>query len=177
MNLSTFAFTPSKYWAIPFAFAGLPWVILRFMPCFTPPQFLHRAQRFIAGGRSKEEEERERAEHEEQVKELEERIQGSTEENQKLKAQISQLTSDLQKSNNESTKLQRSLQRSQEETSSTQLSLRREQDEKTKALATCQRLTSEASALKRQVDTKDIEYAPRCSHPRTQRRISLPDQS
>ncbi|KAF9222353.1 hypothetical protein BS17DRAFT_783588 [Gyrodon lividus] len=156
MNLSTFAFTPSKYWVVPIAFAGLPWILLRFMP---PPLF-SGARRYlkglIGGGKSEEEEERERAQ-EEGVKKLEEKIKVSTEENRKQKEEIAHLKSSHQKAVDETTKLQQSLRREKEDKASLQQSLRREEDEKAKTLSTNQRLTAEASALKRQLDSKDID--------------------
>ncbi|KAG8220477.1 hypothetical protein J3R82DRAFT_3172 [Butyriboletus roseoflavus] len=151
MNLSTFAFTPSKYWVFPVAFAGLPWVIWRFMGI---QQRLREL--FLTGGRSKEEEERERAQ-EERVRELEESVKETAEENRKLKEEIAQLRASHQKVVDESTTLSQSLKREREDKSAMQQSLRREEDEKGRVLSQNQRLTGELGGLRRQLESKDVD--------------------
>ncbi|KAF8840355.1 hypothetical protein BDN67DRAFT_903694 [Paxillus ammoniavirescens] len=110
----------------------------------------------VAGGKLREEEERER-ELEERLKEQVETIKALTEQTQKLKEETTQLKSSHKKAVEESAKFQQSLRREREEKLTTQQSLRREEEEKTKALSANQRLMTEASALKRQLDDKDIE--------------------
>lgn len=149
MNLSTFAFTPSKYWAFPIAFAGLPWVFWRVM------RFPH-IKGLLTFGKSKEEEERERA-REERVKKLEESVKGAAEENRKLKEEIAQLRASHQRAVDEAAALTQSLKRTQEDRTAAQQSLRREEEEKGKALSQSQRLTSELGGVRRQLDSRDVE--------------------
>ena len=155
MNLSTFAFTPSKYWVFPIAFAGLPWVFWRFMPLF-PPSISRPIKAFLTGGRSKEDEERERV-REERVRKLEESLKGAAEENRKLKEEVAQLKASHQKAVDESKTLSQSLKRAQEDRAATQQSLRREEDEKGKALSQNQRLTAELDGVRRQLEGKSVE--------------------
>ena len=152
MNLSTFAFTPSKYWVFPIAFAGIPLVLWRVMGI---PQQLKDF--FFSGGRSKDEEERELRAQEERVRKLEESFRGAAEENRKLKEEIAQLRASHQKAIDESTALSKSLKREREDKSATQQSLRREEDEKSKVLSQNQRLTGELGGVRRQLESKDVE--------------------
>lgn len=145
MNLSTFAFTPSRYWVFPVAFAGLPWVFWRFM------RFNMFRRR-----RSKDEEERQKA-REESFRKLEESFKGAAEENRKLKEEVAQLKASNQRAVDESTTLSQSLKREQEHKAATQQSLRREEDEKGKALSQNQRLMGELGGLRRQLESKDAE--------------------
>lgn len=147
MNLSTFAFSPSKYWVFPVAFAGLPWVVWRFVPM--PPGMLHHLKALFAGGKSKEEEERERA-WEERVKKLEEALKGEADENRTLKEQLAQLRASQQRAVDETTTLKQSLKRTQEERTAAQ-------DEKGKALVHNRRLVAELDGVRRQLDTRDVE--------------------
>ncbi|KAH0829015.1 hypothetical protein J3R83DRAFT_2468 [Lanmaoa asiatica] len=152
MNLSTFAFTPSKYWVFPIAFAGLPWVFWRFMPL----RIVQHFKDFLTGGRSKDEEERERA-REKRLRELEESVKRETEENRKLKEEVARLRASNKKVADEFTVLAQSLKREQEDKAATQQSLRREEDEKGKALLQNQRLTAELGGLRRQLESRDAE--------------------
>ncbi|KAG9312277.1 hypothetical protein JVU11DRAFT_7582 [Chiua virens] len=153
MNLSTFAFTPSKYWVFPIAFAGLPWVFWRFMSPHTLQRFIRD---FFSGVRSKEREERERAQ-EERIRKLEESLDGSAEENRQLQVQVAQLKADHQKAVDESTSLSLSLKREKEDKATAQQALRREEEDKGKALAQNQRQNGELVGLRRQLETKDAE--------------------
>lgn len=153
MNLSTFAFTPSKYWVFPIAFAGLPWIFLRFMSLRTLQRHIRG---FLAGGRSKEEEERERV-REVRVRELEDSLKRTTEENRNLKEEVIKLRESNKKVVDESTVVSQSLKREQGDKAATQQSLRRELEEKDKALLQNQRLTAELSGLRRQLESKDVE--------------------
>lgn len=153
MNLSTFAYTPSKYWVFPIAFAGLPWVFWRFMPMGLTQRI---KDFFLTGGRSKEEEERERA-REERVRKLEESVKEAAEENRKLKEEVAQFRASHQRAVDDSTTLSKSLQREKEDKAATQQALHREEDEKSKALSQNQRLTGELSGLRRQLENKDVE--------------------
>lgn len=152
MNLSTFAFTPSRYWVVPIAFAGLPWVLWRVMPIL-PPGLTRGVKALLVGGRSKEEEEKEKA----RVRKLEESLKGTTEENRKLRGEVDQLRASQQKAVDESATLTQSLKRVQGEKTATQQSLRREQDEKGKALSQNQRLTAELDGVRRQLESKNVE--------------------
>ena len=153
MNLSTFAFTPSKYWVFPIAFAGLPLLFWRLMS-------LRGLQRhfkgFLIGGRSKDDEERERVSAD-KIKRLEESLKGSADENRKLTTQLDQLRESKQKAVDERTGLEQRLKREQEDKAATQQSLSREEVEKGKALLQSQRLTAELAGVRRQLESKDAD--------------------
>ncbi|KAF8554796.1 hypothetical protein OG21DRAFT_1484342, partial [Imleria badia] len=121
-----------------------------------PPGMFQQLKALFAGGRSKEEEERERA-HEERVRKLEDSLKGEAEENRKLKEEVAQLRAARKKALDDSTTLSQSLKRAQEERAATQQSLRRVEDEKGKALSQNQRLTAELDGVRRQLESRDIE--------------------
>ena len=149
MNLSTFAFTPSKYWVFPIAFAGLPWVFLRFMPLRT----IQQIREFFGGGRSKDEEERERA-WQDKIRKLEE---DAAEENRKLKAEAAQLRASNQRVTTDLNAVSQSLKREKDEKAGVLRSLRQEEDEKGRALSQNQRLTTDLNGLRRQLESRDVE--------------------
>ncbi|KIK93918.1 hypothetical protein PAXRUDRAFT_33808 [Paxillus rubicundulus Ve08.2h10] len=126
------------------------------MPSCLPSSFLRYVKNLVAGGKLEEEEERER-EQDERLKEQDEKIKGLTEANRKLKEEITQLKSLHKKTVEDSAKLQQSLRREKEEKTTIQQSQRREEEEKSKALSASQRLVTEASALRRQLEGKEIE--------------------
>ncbi|KAF8131993.1 hypothetical protein EV363DRAFT_1431287 [Boletus edulis] len=117
---------------------------------------LQRIKALLTGGKSKEEEERERA-REERVRKLEETVKATAEENRKLKEEVAQLKTSHQKALSESSTLSQSLKRAQDDKTVTQQSLRREEDEKSRALSQSQRLKTELEGVRRQLESKDVE--------------------
>ncbi|KAF9231966.1 hypothetical protein BU15DRAFT_67882 [Melanogaster broomeanus] len=126
-------------------------------PTLGRPGLLRRLKNLKGSGKSEEEEERER-EHHERVKKLNDTIKGLTEDNRKQKEEFTQLKASNQKVVDESTKLQQSLRREKDEKATIQQSLRREEDDKNKLVSMNQRLTTETTVLRRQLESKDIEF-------------------